>query len=112
MITDDDIKKLKTFFASKDDLKKFATKDDLKKFATKEDLSGFATKYDLESLKQELLEHYDAKADRILEVLDSFAGEIKDHRMKEIVHRQEHAETIERLDKIEKVPAIAHSLKS
>jgi len=46
-ITDTDIKKLKTIFATKDDLKGFATKDDLKRFATKDDLKGFATKDDL-----------------------------------------------------------------
>ncbi len=72
----------------------------------------FATKLDVEDAKQEVLDSNNKKADRILEAIDSFAGEIKDHRMKEIVHRQEHADTIERLDKIEKVPAIAHSLKS
>ena len=56
MITDNDIKKLKTVFLTKDeakgfstknDLKKFATKDDLKRFATKDDLKRFATKEDL-----------------------------------------------------------------
>lgn len=38
MITDDDIKKLKSVFATKDDLNRFATKDDLNRFATKDDL--------------------------------------------------------------------------
>jgi len=38
MITDDDIKKLKGVFATKDDLNRFATKDDLNRFATKDDL--------------------------------------------------------------------------
>jgi L-lactate utilization protein LutB len=47
MITDNDIKKLKTIFATKDNLKRFATKDDLKRFATKDDLKRFATKDDL-----------------------------------------------------------------
>jgi len=47
MITDADINKLKTVFATKEDLKGFATKDDLKRFATKEDLQRFATKEDL-----------------------------------------------------------------
>ena len=72
----------------------------------------FATKLDVENAKQEVLDSNNKKADRILEAIDSFAGEIKDHRMKEAVHRQEHAETIERLDKIEKVPMVAHALKS
>ena len=47
MLTDKDIQKLKTVFATKDDFKGFATKDDLKDFATKDDLKGFATKDDL-----------------------------------------------------------------
>src|SRR3989344_965676 len=51
-ITDTDIKKLKTIFATKDDLKGFATKDDLKGFATKDDLKGFATKDDLMSMEK------------------------------------------------------------
>ncbi len=56
MITDADIVKLKSIFATKEDLKgfaakkdlnRFATKDDLRRFATKEDLKRFATKDDL-----------------------------------------------------------------
>jgi hypothetical protein len=47
MMSDKDIKKLKTIFATKDDLKRFATKEDLKRFATKDDLKRFATKEDL-----------------------------------------------------------------
>ena len=64
MITDIDIKKLKTVFATKEDLKSvkadvkdikndlknFATKEDLKHFATKDDLKNFATKKDLVGL--------------------------------------------------------------
>ena len=53
MITDRDIEKLKTVFATKEDLKQFATKDDLKRFATKEDLNRFVTKLELrEELKE------------------------------------------------------------
>jgi hypothetical protein len=118
MITDDDVKKLKTVFATKEDLadvkedlNRFATKDDLKRFATKNDLRGFATKNDVEAAKQEMLERYDEKSDRILEFLDSFAGEIKDHRMKEMIHGQKHDDIAGRLDKIEKVPVVAHELR-
>lgn len=47
MIKNEDIKQLKSIFATKEDLEKFATKDELKKFATKDDLKRFATKDDL-----------------------------------------------------------------
>ena len=47
MLTNGDITKLKTIFATKDDLKRFATKDDLKDFPTKTDPKGFAMKDDL-----------------------------------------------------------------
>jgi hypothetical protein len=46
-LTNKDIEKLKTIFATKEDLFGFATKEDLARFATKEDLSRFATKEDL-----------------------------------------------------------------
>ncbi|OIP84076.1 hypothetical protein AUK04_02760 [Candidatus Roizmanbacteria bacterium CG2_30_33_16] len=45
MITDKDITKLKTVFATKEDLKEFATKEDLKRFATKEDLGEMRKDY-------------------------------------------------------------------
>lgn len=45
MITDNDIKKLKTVFATKDDLKMYATKDDLKNYPTKVDMQNEFQKY-------------------------------------------------------------------
>lgn len=47
MLTNNDIKKLKEVFATKDDFTKFATKDDLKDISTKSDLVNIATKDDL-----------------------------------------------------------------
>ena len=41
MITDNDIKKLKTVFATKEDLKAYTTKEDLRAYATKMDLIDF-----------------------------------------------------------------------
>ena len=58
MITNDDVKKLKTVFATKDDLKKFATNDDLKRLEQKIDVK-FASKDDLRKTKQELLDKID-----------------------------------------------------
>jgi len=63
MITDQDIKKMKSIFATKEDLKRFAAKDDLKGFATKEDLKGFATKEDLKSFRNELRLEFVTKND-------------------------------------------------
>jgi len=47
MLTNGDITKLKTIFATKEDLKRLATKEDLKDFPTKTDSKGFAMKNDL-----------------------------------------------------------------
>jgi len=56
MITDADIKKLKTVFATKDDLKAFATKDDLKAYATKNDLIDFkdAILHEIQNLRDDI----------------------------------------------------------
>lgn len=58
MITDQDVKKLKQTFATKEDLKDMATKDDLKAFVTKDDLKAelerFATKDDLNKKTEEI----------------------------------------------------------
>ena len=87
MITNDDIKKLKTVFATKNDLKKFATKDDLKKFATKDDLKKFATKDDLgvystkdelRSLKNEIFDKMDEKYSQLFNLVDPLMKEIRD----------------------------------
>lgn len=63
MITDKDIQKLKSVFATKDDLGKFATKDDLKKFATKDDLKKFATKDDLVAFEGRIDKKFATKDD-------------------------------------------------
>ena len=65
MITDNDITKLKTVFA---------TKDDLKKFALKEDLKGFALKEDFADLKLEVGE--------INDKIDLIAGELHEMHVK------------------------------
>ncbi len=58
-LNQDDIKLLKSVFATKDDLKRFATKDDLKRFATKDDLKRFATKDDLTGLEERFEKRFD-----------------------------------------------------
>ena len=51
MITDEDVEKLKTVFATKDDLNAFATKDDLNAFATKNDFQEL--KHDFKEFREE-----------------------------------------------------------
>jgi len=76
MITDEDIKKLKTIFATKDDLKRFATKDDLKRFATKDDLKRYATKEDLRTTTRDILDLIGAFRKEFKEDIASFKDEI------------------------------------
>jgi len=80
MITDADIKKMKTVFATKEDLKGFATKNDLKRFATKDDLKRFATKDDLKrfATKDDLL-RFSTKDElsTVVRELISFIGTVK-----------------------------------
>jgi len=60
MLTNLDIKKLKSIFATKEDLKEI--RSDLNGFATKKDLDRFATKKDLDRFvtKEEFLTSFDA----------------------------------------------------
>jgi len=132
MLTDDDIKKLKGTFATKDDLKRFATKDDLKGFATKDDLKRFATKDDLKGfatkedlavglfqVRQEaktsidnLAQKFDNKFDKVMETLDVVVGELKDFRMEQAAHFQQHEDIDADLKAIKAIPTIAHHLKN
>ncbi len=72
MITDRDIKKMKTIFATKDDLKGFTTKDDLKRFATKDDLKQYATKKDFRAMEGRIINKFN-------EVVDYFDDKIINH---------------------------------
>jgi alpha-N-acetylglucosamine transferase len=62
-LNQDDIKLLKSIFATKADLKAFATKADLKKLATKTatkaDLKKLATKTDLKNLEIRIIKRMD-----------------------------------------------------
>lgn len=62
MITDNDIKKLAKFFATKDDLKRFATKEDLNNFATRDNLAHAFEKFDgqMVEFRNDILDHVDA----------------------------------------------------
>jgi hypothetical protein len=77
MITDNDIKKLKGVFATKDDLKKFATKDDLKKSYSSLE---FKLNGKIENTKQELLDKIDERYSDIFNLVDGLAKEIVDNR--------------------------------
>jgi hypothetical protein len=67
MITDRDIKKMKTVFATKDDLKRFATKDDFNQFVTKKDLRS-----DLMRMENRIINKFN-------EVVDYFDDKIINH---------------------------------
>lgn len=103
MITSDDIKKLKGVFVTKDDLKQFATKVDLAK------------------LQMEMNERFEAVEERmatkddfrkVMTVLDKVLKEVLAIRQEQSVHTGDHMRINERLNNIEKVPVIAHALKS
>lgn len=83
MITDKDIIKLKTIFATKDDLKWFATKEDLKLFATKEDLKAFSTKEDMSEMRKDYTETFHTVIEMIGDIsvkLDAVLVAIKDNK--------------------------------
>ncbi|MFN4212877.1 MAG: hypothetical protein ACK4FL_02865 [Microgenomates group bacterium] len=108
MLTQEDIKKLKKIFATKEDLKKFATKEDLKKFATKEDLKKFATKEDLKrfatkedlkglSTKEDLAKVVDELIELLMphfKKMDDLIDEIRGQR----VAIADHEDRIEKLE--------------
>lgn len=75
MIDNNDIKKLKTIFATKDDLKNFATQDDLKYLATKSELNDAVMKLEnkIESSDKNLYS-------KIFNLIDPLAKEIHDSR--------------------------------
>ncbi|MBP9817856.1 hypothetical protein KBC75_03860 [Candidatus Shapirobacteria bacterium] len=129
MITDDDVKKLKKVFATKDDLKgfstmkdlnKFATKKDMNKFATKKDLNKFATKKDLElyatkselhdelrTFKNEIFDKMDEKYSLLFNLIDPVLKELSDNDEARNIfsHRIEDHE--KRIAKVEKVVLVA-----
>lgn len=84
MISDDDVKKLKTIFATKDELMKFATKDDLRKS------------------KQELLDKIDEKYFKIFDLVDGLAGEIRDSRGSRTIFSYRIEELEKRMEMVEK----------
>ena len=77
MITDADIKKMKTVFLTKEEAKRFATKEDLKRFATKDDLKktiedltdiitgGFDRLYQLIKENSDIFNDHERRLDRV-----------------------------------------------
>lgn len=59
MLTNIDIRKLKTIFITKEDFKKFATKDELKRFASKDDLKRMEKRIIIKF--NEVLDFFDEK---------------------------------------------------
>lgn len=97
MITDKDIEKLKTVFATKDDLKQFATKADLIEIrnelaskASKEDLRIYATKADMNNqfnsfarevaqMLTDFAEAIDKRFDRLEQIIDEGTRHLNKH---------------------------------
>jgi hypothetical protein len=75
MITDNDIKKLKTTFVTKDDLEQFATKTDL-------DLKvvGLVHTTELNQKLDDMENRLDKKYDKVMNVLDKVVGELQNIR--------------------------------
>ena len=76
MLTNNDITKLKTIFATKDDLKRFATKDDLTSYATQkgqeEIIEGIKMiiemighENQINSEQDSILDHHERRLDKI-----------------------------------------------
>lgn len=90
-ITNQDVKKLKTIFATKDDLKNFATKSDLR--------------ISIDNLRDEIYEVMDMKLttfrNDIFNKLDEVIVEIRDNREEITVLAHQVRRNSKRLDKIE-----------
>lgn len=115
MFTDEDIKKLKSHFATKDDISDI--KDDISNI--KKDISNLK-KADQAILKgvfsnreelQRLEERFDKKFDRVLNLVDAVLGEVKAMREEQATHVQRHDDIERDIKEIQSVPIIAHQLK-
>lgn len=98
MITDDDVKKLKTIFATKDDLKKYATQK-VAEGIVKEVVS---LRHDLNDVKENMVTKDDFR--QVMTAIDRVYGEVK-------TYRQEQDTLSQRVTDIESMPIIAHQIK-
>lgn len=101
MITDEDVKKLK---------KVFATKDQLQAVNNRLADAIVANQTELREFKEEVRESFVQNTSRIFEAIDSFASEIENHRENEVFHNHKHDRITQRLDQIEKVPVVAYEI--
>lgn len=80
------------------------TSDDIKRlvdsFATRYDLERLATKDDLDQLRRD-----------VMDKMDAIYKEVLDRRIEQDMHLALHERIDGRLNSIEKVPVIAHSIK-
>ncbi|MDO8715892.1 MAG: hypothetical protein Q7J73_03670 [Dehalococcoidales bacterium] len=97
MITNDDIKKLKGVFATKQDLKRFATKDDLSKVK----VALVVTQHELNGKIGALGQKFDDKFDQVIVKLDAVYGELRDFRQEQVMHQPKHDRIDRRLEKLE-----------
>ena len=99
-ITDTDIKKLKTIFATKDDLKRFATKDDLKNYPTKDDLR-FALAHQKDEILDTMTQLLTQFKSDILNTISSFAKEIQENREERVVLASQVSRNTKRIEVLE-----------
>lgn len=120
MITDDDVKKLKKVFATKEDLKRFATKEDFQKLREVDAnlvREVVEIKAEIADIKEKMATKDELR--QVMTTVDAVFGEVKAMREEQAAHfqshednNQEHGEFRRRLDKIESVPVIAHQVKT
>lgn len=114
MITDKDIQKLKTVFATKDDLKNFATKDDLEKLdirtgegfvAVKNQFDNLEHRFDnLENRFDNLENQFKELKNEVISMEDHIIKELKSMQLDQKVslsHKREISDHETRITKIE-----------
>lgn len=76
-------------------------------------LTVFATKQDIKELKEELTEKMATKEEqnRVYNLVDKVLGEVKSMRMEQAANYQRDQDLEVRVEKIERIPVIAHELK-
>lgn len=84
------------------------TNDDIKKLMDRF-LDVFATRYDLVRIEEKMATKDDLR--EIMTKVENIFTEVKKITEEQSAHFEEHRRVNDRLDKIERVPAIAHDLR-
>ncbi|MFA5933592.1 MAG: hypothetical protein WCV81_05685 [Microgenomates group bacterium] len=110
MITDTDIKKLKTVFATKDDL------NQVKKVVDNLAVEVVDIKHDIAEMKENMTTKEETR--QVLGMVESVLGEVKAMREEQSSHNLQHEDNDKehkvfrkRLDKLEITSVVAHQIK-